>query len=423
MPSRSSLVVPLALAVLAGVTLLAAPASAQLLGSGGTTFVSGSGGSGGSSFSSSDFFLGVQATQGVNLTTFELPRFFNKAHCDCATPVYIYAALEPSGIAKRSTVTGSTGTVTFAIGSTCTDLLEFGGTVVNSSTCELLSSEPLLTFLDNGSVTISTNAQKLSAYLGTTSTVVDGSVTTTTGTTTVCTSPVAQFDQTLNMFVDFDGDGVPDLTISTSLLIDVNPPPQPSGISVQGGDEAIILKWDQEDTSVVTDLLGYQVLCSRADAYQVFKSGTYAAAFETCTNDTSGADAGVNGSTDGGVEVLNALYTCSGQLSPSASSYRVDVLQNDITYAAAVVAIDNSGNPSSPLPVVYGEPMKTLSFYDVYRDGRSDQTGGNNVNDPGAASGGYCAVAISRPRTTTAIGAIALAVVAMVVARRRRGRR
>ena len=51
----------------------------------------------------------------------------------------------------------------------------------------------------------------------------------------------------------------------------------------------------------------------------------------------------------------------------AATSDRVEILQNDITYAAAVVAIDASGNPSEPV-IGFGTPVKTLSFYDVYRD-------------------------------------------------------
>ena len=75
----------------------------------------------------------------------------------------------------------------------------------------------------------------------------------------------------------------------------------------------------------------------------------------------------------------------------------MEILQNDITYAAAVVAIDASGNPSEPL-VHYGKPIKTLSFYDVYRD----QT------PAGEATGGFCAISTARPRAkTTAAVAVA----------------
>ena len=115
-----------------------------------------------------------------------------------------------------------------------------------------------------------------------------------------------------------------------------------------------------------------------------------------------------------GVEGLDPTFVCSGLLSAQATSDRVEILQNGITYAAAVVAIDNSGNPSPPL-VNYGTPIKTLSFYDVYRD----QT------PQGQATGGFCAVSTAGPRAkTTAAGLALVTVIAIgsVVARRRRRR-
>jgi hypothetical protein len=92
----------------------------------------------------------------------------------------------------------------------------------------------------------------------------------------------------------------------------------------------------------------------------------------------------------------------------------VEILQNDITYAAAVVAIDASGNPSEPV-IGFGKPVKTLSFYDVYRD----QT------PQGQATGGFCAISTARPaaRTTAALSLLAVAAIGIVITRRRRRRR
>jgi hypothetical protein len=89
-------------------------------------------------------------------------------------------------------------------------------------------------------------------------------------------------------------------------------------------------------------------------------------------------------------------------------------LQNDITYAASVVAIDNSGNASAPA-VHYGTPIKTLSFYDVYRD----QT------PQGNATGGFCAISTARPgakTTAAALSLLAVATLGVLISRRRRRR-
>jgi hypothetical protein len=73
-------------------------------------------------------------------------------------------------------------------------------------------------------------------------------------------------------------------------------------------------------------------------------------------------------------------------------------------------------------------PIKTDSFYDVYRNGENANTGG--PSPPGAASGGFCAVAgadapagHARTRLGVGLGASVLVAVALARARRRRRRR
>ena len=406
-----------AASVVAALALFASGrAQAQLLGTGGTTITTGTGGSTGTStFSASDFFVGVQQTQGVNLSAFDVSRFFNQARCNCSTPVDLFIAIEPQSVAKRTTVTNVQGNISVILGNGCTSYFNAG--VVN---CVLLAQEPTLTFLNDTSYTIQTNSRALSTYLNTTvqtldaGTTLDGGVAV-QGTSTGACSATGQFDQAINVLIDFNGDNSPDVTLTSSLLIDLSPPPQPTNVTIQGGDEALIMKWTDVDTSLTTDLLGYQILCSRADQYQVFKenstdggaTGPFNAGFEVCPTTQTGT----------GVEGSDPTFVCSPLLSAEAASYRVEILQNDITYAASVVAVDNSGNASAPM-VGYGTPIKTLSFYEVYRNG--------NPQDAGGASGGFCALATSRPRLTSTLGsllALGLGAFGVVRARRRRGGR
>src|SRR5262249_21279294 len=181
--------------------------------------------------------------------------------------------------------------------------------------------------------------------------------------------------------------------------------------------EALVINWDAIDTAIVPDLQGYQILCSRADQYQVFNiglapdgglgtsGGPFSAAFQTCPAARTGM----------GVEGLDPTFVCSGILTAQTTSTRVEILQNDITYAAAVVAVDNSGNPSEPL-VNFGTPIKTLSFYDVYR----------NQTPQGQATGGFCALPTARPRLASTLGALALfalGALGLAIVRRPRGPR
>jgi len=407
------------LAALAGLLALAAAgrAEAQITGTGGST-ITGAGGSTGSVFQASDFFTGVQRFPPVNLTTFEMARFFNKANCDCSTPINLFISLLSSGVAKRAGSGITTGTLSVVLGTTCGSItgLQNGQAV---GACLQIASEPVLTFLTQGAYPIPTDARTLSTYFNAAGTTFDGGTGTGTGTAPACTSPIGQqFTQTVNFNFNF-GSGNIDLSIPLMLIVDLVPPPPPTNVTVQGGDEALVMNWTTVDSSLVPDLLGYQILCSRADQFQVFKGtdndagGTngspFGPAFQTCpaTRAASGL---------AGVEGLDPAFVCSGQLSAQSSSARVEVLQNDITYAAAVVAVDNSGYPSEPV-VHFGTPIKTLSFYDVYRD----QT------PQGSATGGFCALSSSRPgakATGAALGLFTLGSFVFAARRRRRkGRR
>lgn len=404
------------IAAFVGLLALAAAGRAEAqTGTGGST-VTGTGGSSGSSFQSSDFFLGVQQFPPVNLTTFQLARFFNKANCDCSAPINLFISLLGTGVAKRSTSGVTSGTLYVVLGTGCSS---FDSQAQAVGGCLQIASEPVLTFLNQGSFTLNTNARVLSTYFNATGVITDaGTYTTgtgTTGTAPACTSPIGQqFTSTVNFNFDF-GTGSITLSLPLMLNIDLIPPPPPAGVTIRGGDEALVMNWTAISTANVPDLLGYQILCSRADQYQVFKevdndaggtsSGPFGAAFQTCPGTRTGT----------GILGLDPAFICSGLLSAQSTSDRVEILQNDITYAAAVVAIDNSGNPSEPV-VGFGTPVKTLSFYDVYRD----QT------PQGGATGGFCALSaapVGAKATGAALGLFALGSVIVTVRRRRAVRR
>jgi len=398
-------------AALAGLIAIAAPgrADAQITGTGGSTPTGTGGTTGSGTFATGDFAIAVQQTAGQTVDT---SGFFDLARCNCAAPLSIYIALTSTGFAKRATFTGTTGQLTFWIGDNCDNVY-----LRPSSCLELGAGEPLLTFLNQGHITINTDAKTFSRYLRTSTT--DGD-TVVTGAVPPCTSPVdGGFTQNIYVDVDYQGTGSNvDLAVIDPIVVDLSPPPAPTGVKILGGNEALVVSWTAIDSSVTNDLLGYQLLCSRADQYRVFKetstdggaSGPFDASFLTCPATQTGT----------GVEGLDPTFVCSPLLAADATSYRIEILQNDITYAAAVVAIDQSGN-ASPAIVGYGTPVKTLSFYDVYRNGSVDASTG----DPGAAAGGFCALASARPReeSPAALALFASGAAAVVGCRRRKRRR
>ena len=181
--------------------------------------------------------------------------------------------------------------------------------------------------------------------------------------------------------------------------------PDSNGITVQGGNEAVVINWPGVDSSIYTDVLGYQVLCNRGGSLQVFADNTFGASFQTCAGTLP----------DGaGVQELNPPFVCSPLLSPTTRSFRVKILQNDITYGVAVVTIDRSSNASTP-DIFYATATKTKSFYDVYRNDDPAHAGG--------ASGGWCALAAGGSSRGTLGGlGLASAIAALMIARRRRRR-
>jgi hypothetical protein len=413
----------------AGVALSPRGAAAQFIDGGTVTATA---------FAPEDFFVGVQGVLGANLSDFDVLRFFNKARCDCSQTVYIYVALLSSGVAKIASIQSAfpNGRIEFWVGSACND------TTLRLQNCLQLGggSESLNTFIQNGPKTIPTNARILSTYppngVGS---VADGGVITTTFPqmgNPDCTDPTQSstgFAETIWVLVSNSGNNTTyDTIVQRNIQIDLTPPPEPdeNSTTVTGGDQALVVNWAKLDTAIYTDLVGYQILCTRGDPLQqlqVFNTGAFGPGFTSAdtlvaTNQVT-ADMCANTILGTGIESLDPAFVCSPLLSTSASSYRVKILQNGIVYGVSVVSVDNSGNATQPSGIFYGTPIPTKSFYDVYRDGLTGSAPPNQ-NVPGAATGGFCAVAAPGAGRGGAVAAFAIAAggMAIILARRRRRR-
>jgi len=373
----------------AAVLLTAGTAAAQF--DGGTTT---------STFGAEDFFIGVQHVPGVNLSDFDVARFFNRARCDCDETVYLYIALTNSGFAKRTTV-DRTGNIEYWVGTDCAN------TSLRDQRCVMLKSDTLAAFLNMGRDTIPTSARVLSTYTGGGGSVDGGVITNFTPTTTCTTPQIESFDQTI--WVLSNRTGSPQQLDIRGVHIDLTPPPtpNPAQTTLQGGEQAVVISWEGINSSVITDMLGYQILCNRGGELQVFPDGTFQPGYQTCPLTSEGH----------GVEGLDVRFTCSELLAPTSRSFRVKILQNDIIYGAAVVAIDRSGNASTPVDILYARATHTKSFYDVYRNDDPDH--------PGLASGGLCTLAqgdAGTPRGALAALGAGIAIGAAIIMRRRRRR-
>ena len=201
-----------------------------------------------------------------------------------------------------------------------------------------------------------------------------------------CTSPTNGFTQTIWAIFDYGADGTYEYSATQAVFVDLTPPPVPDNITVTPGNEALNVSWTPVDETLNQDLQGYQIFCQRGDI-QVFPNGTFTPQVRSCSK-TMGL----------GVDGLDPLFVCSPLLNRSVDSFRVKILQNGIFYGAVVVSIDNSGNAFAPNLANDGQffttPVKTDSFFDVYRDGNQTNSGAGRAGaTPGAATGGFCAVA------------------------------
>ncbi len=227
---------------------------------------------------------------------------------------------------------------------------------------------------------------------------------------------------------------------------DTKSPGSPTVTSAEGGDGAILVKWDRPDTDD-EDIKYFDILCeidgaapdsasaSKADWVSTEKvcgkiltpedsvppggepdldggldaavdAGSDAAVTDGAPPPPAGDGGTDDARTDAGVDATSnqdaasqsgcygtltegdwprPCFVC-GSTGPTASEYRISGLPNGVEVQVAVVAVDNNGNPSTISNVETAEPMPTEDFAEHYS------------NAGGGGDGGFCFVA------TTAYG-------------------
>ncbi len=260
--------------------------------------------------------------------------------------------------------------------------------------------------------------------------------------------------------------------MAQALHYDFSPPTVlPSSFSIEEGDGAIKIEWDQQATG---DGNGFRVLCADANGNPLPEHGldnppslvavnqgtNYWTQGNLCPDgpfpdsaqdlpddlpdDTGGTDDGTDGtagSTDGGstssdggstfipvtdsgsgssggselpadgIESLDWDYVCTGHLAATARSARIDGLDNDVEYQFLVVAYDAAGNPAIASDVLVGSPRETVDLWEQCE-----------VQGEVCGPGGFC-TCTAAPRRQDALGLFALAGVGLVGWARRRRRR
>jgi hypothetical protein len=160
----------------------------------------------------------------------------------------------------------------------------------------------------------------------------------------------------------------------------------PADVTVEAANQALTVQWGWPtgiNPAADPSFLGVQLFCQRGQDNQVFLSGTFAAAF-TNSALTCPAVAPTPASPLAFAN-LDPNYLCSGLLPATATSYRIDGLQNGIFYGVGVAAVDKYGNLSLA-DVVYQAPNAS----DTLPDGGAVD-GGVRAGDNGgcALAGGH----------------------------------
>jgi hypothetical protein len=237
---------------------------------------------------------------------------------------------------------------------------------------------------------------------------------------------------TISLWIDSLARGKPDDSVTAGSAPSMNitltgaPPTAPGGITVEGGDEALVVSWAPISTSTVTNLAGFLVFCVRGDGLQVFNPSYYdfkndrpyltsqilcppgTPITATASSSAAGTTTAVQVPAPPSIHNLDPNDLCSGLLPPTQSSVRIEILQNGIPYTVGVAAVDTSLNAS---PIAMGfvqEPVPTINLYQAYRDAG------------GQATGGYCALAGRGARLGTISVLAGAGLLGLVIFRRRR---
>ena len=189
-------------------------------------------------------------------------------------------------------------------------------------------------------------------------------------------------------------------------------PYTPTGITLEGGNEALTVKWSWplgQKPAADSNFKGVQLFCQRGENTPVFPKDTFAAYYQTAAKLCGSA--APTSSSYGGFSELDTRYLCSGLIPSTSTSYRITGLQNGINYGVGAVAVDKYGNVSPISEIKYEQPVPTVDFYTYYKD-----------DAHGSAQGGFCTLASQRTRPSVA-ALLCLVGLGLILHLRRRSKR
>jgi hypothetical protein len=192
------------------------------------------------------------------------------------------------------------------------------------------------------------------------------------------------------LLVDSNGDGNPDYFTSQAINADTVPPDSPTQFTVEGAESAINISWTAPANTA--DTAYYQALCSTLDGNPVHPgkfTAQYVTPFNLCgfPENVMLAQFDLPPSTDpdaatgplaepAGISTEDPAFICGEVDSATATSMRIEGLQNDVPYAVALLAIDKFGNASGTFFTSALTPHPVTDFWeDIHKRGGQTQGG------------------------------------------------
>ncbi|TMQ12932.1 MAG: hypothetical protein E6J90_29830 [Deltaproteobacteria bacterium] len=209
----------------------------------------------------------------------------------------------------------------------------------------------------------------------------------------------AQQTNMLWVLVDTNMNGIPDYFPSQQLATDAQAPPLPTNFRATGGNGAIQISWKSADTA---DVFAYQALCARADndgpgktkgrPLQRYMTGSTLCGIAQSIDLGTGTDiptpqnapdAGAPVVPVGGLANLDPFFLCGEQTAATATSLRIEGLQNHVPYKVVFLVVDKYQNASGTYFTSTVTPVPSTDFWQDLHD----PARGSN------AEGGLCLLA------------------------------
>lgn len=284
-------------------------------------------------------FLTTEETPERALTDAELAATFNRKRCACAVPVRARVELTTEGAAKLADDELS---VELRIGEDC-------DSADRADKCPVIGEGGTVSATDRTYLT-TIGVDALFRRVTT-----EAAPCETNGTKSV----------TLWVWLHRDGPKLK-LTPSRTLKLQGTRPPAPTIAEVVPGEGALGVTWKPPTNA--KQVVAYQLVCDPGPRPPSDP------AFEVCASE---ADAR-----------LDDAHVCSPKLGADERTTRITGLEDGISHAVAVVAVDAFGNPSAPSAAVAGTPGPSRDFYELYEEaGGSAHPGCTMMGAPAASRG------------------------------------